>query len=80
MHLSNQTARQSLVPLPAVFNIFQVVRFRNGPCNGTSGDAGICYTAAECDSLGGNSNGECASGFGVCCQCEYKVIISRLIV
>ena len=28
---------------------------------------GICLTNDECDSEGGTKDGNCASGFGVCC-------------
>merc|ERR1712179_548891 len=46
--------------------IFQVVRFPNDICSGTSRN-GTCYTAEECSNKGGTNDGTCASGFGVCC-------------
>merc|ERR1719483_1919696 len=46
--------------------IFQVVRFPNDICGGTSRN-GTCYTAEECSTKGGTNDGTCASGFGVCC-------------
>jgi len=46
--------------------IFQVVRFPNDVCTGTTRN-GTCYTAEECSSKGGTNEGSCASGFGVCC-------------
>merc|ERR1712172_196439 len=46
--------------------IFQVVRFPNDICSGTSRN-GTCYTAEECSTKGGTKDGSCASGFGVCC-------------
>jgi len=46
--------------------IFQVVRFPNDICSGTSRN-GTCYTAEECSTKGGTNDGTCASGFGVCC-------------
>jgi len=46
--------------------IFQVVRFPNDVCSGTTRN-GTCYTAEECSNLGGVNEGSCASGFGVCC-------------
>jgi len=50
-----------------LLNVFNIVKFPNDGCNSTSGSYGVCYTASECDSLGGSSSGSCASGFGVCC-------------
>ena len=35
-----------------------------------------CYTAGECSSKGGSSQGSCAAGFGVCCIC----IVSNALV
>lgn len=52
-----------------VFPIFQVVRFPNTVCVGTTQN-GTCYTAEECSSKGGANDGSCASGFGVCCKFE----------
>merc|ERR1712241_220739 len=49
-----------------VIPIFQVVKFPNDVCKGTSYN-GTCYTAEECNSKGGKNDGSCASGFGVCC-------------
>lgn len=46
--------------------IFQVVRFPNDVCTGTTRN-GTCFTAEECSSKGGVNEGSCASGFGVCC-------------
>jgi hypothetical protein len=47
--------------------IFQVVRFPNDVCTGTTYN-GTCYTAEECSNKGGTNDGSCASGFGVCCS------------
>merc|ERR1712241_118719 len=49
-----------------VLPIFQVVKFPNDICSGTTYN-GTCYTAEECSSKGGTNDGSCASGFGVCC-------------
>jgi len=46
--------------------IFQVVRFPNDVCTGTTRN-GTCFTAEECSNIGGTNEGSCASGFGVCC-------------
>merc|ERR1719362_541661 len=49
-----------------VLPVFQVVKFPNDVCAGASRN-GTCYTAEECSTKGGTSDGSCASGFGVCC-------------
>merc|ERR1711997_195050 len=49
-----------------VLPIFQVVKFPNDVCKGSSRN-GTCYTKEECSSKGGKNEGSCASGFGVCC-------------
>merc|ERR1711936_1346968 len=49
-----------------VLPIFQVVKFPNDICKGSSKN-GTCYTSEECSTKGGTSDGSCASGFGVCC-------------
>merc|ERR1712241_1355157 len=49
-----------------VLPVFQVVKFPNDICSGSSLN-GTCYTSEECSSKGGKSDGSCASGFGVCC-------------
>merc|ERR1712038_824383 len=47
--------------------VFQVVKFPNDVCKGSTRN-GTCYTAEECSTKGGASDGSCASGFGVCCM------------
>jgi len=47
--------------------VFQVVKFPNDVCKGSTRN-GTCYTAEECSTKGGSSDGSCASGFGVCCM------------
>lgn len=47
-------------------SIFQVVKFQNSACTGSSRN-GTCFTAAECSELGGSEDQTCADGFGVCC-------------
>merc|ERR1712156_889214 len=49
-----------------ILPIFQVVKFPNDVCAGSSYN-GTCYTAEECSSKSGTNDGSCASGFGVCC-------------
>merc|ERR1711936_623619 len=49
-----------------VLPIFQVVKFPNDVCTGSSRN-GTCYTSEECSTKRGTNDGSCASGFGVCC-------------
>lgn len=57
----------------SVLGLFNLIQFPNTICNDTDNRSqGICYTRNECNSLGGNPKGECASGFGVCCICKDK--------
>merc|ERR1719370_1006683 len=48
------------------FSIFQIIKFANDPCIGSSRN-GTCFTKAECENEGGTESGSCADGFGVCC-------------
>ncbi|KAI8431158.1 hypothetical protein MSG28_001203 [Choristoneura fumiferana] len=48
-------------------SIFTVVTFPNGGCAGASGDNGTCMAARECSARGGQANGQCAGGYGLCC-------------
>eukprot|EP00094_Tigriopus_californicus_P009921 TCALIF_09567-PA protein Name:"Protein of unknown function" AED:0.00 eAED:0.00 QI:4/1/1/1/0/0.28/7/18/133 len=51
-----------------LFSLFNVVRFRNEPCSGGRLDnIGTCMSSTECVSAGGNTIGNCAAGFGICC-------------
>jgi len=55
-----------------MFSLFSVVTFPNQQCTGSSSTAsqttlGTCYSASECNSKSGTADGNCASGFGVCC-------------
>jgi len=50
-----------------VLSLFNIVRFKNGPCEGGSNKNGTCYTAEECETKGGTNSGTCAAGYGVCC-------------
>lgn len=51
---------------PKLVSVFQVVKFKNDICAGSTRN-GTCYTAAECDNISGLASGTCADGFGVCC-------------
>merc|ERR1719499_2839721 len=51
------------------FSLFSIVQFPNQQCTSASSSStyGTCYTASECSSKGGSTDGNCAAGFGVCC-------------
>ncbi|CAB4057884.1 unnamed protein product [Lepeophtheirus salmonis] len=49
-------------------SLFSVVTFDNVECTGSASKKhGICFTSDECTENGGSADGNCASGFGVCC-------------
>eukprot|EP00095_Tigriopus_kingsejongensis_P004793 maker-scaffold77_size404793-snap-gene-3.33 protein:Tk04793 transcript:maker-scaffold77_size404793-snap-gene-3.33-mRNA-1 annotation:"hypothetical protein DAPPUDRAFT_311633" len=52
-----------------VFSLFNVVTFKNGPCTSTTDSAtkGTCLSNSDCVRQSGSTDGNCASGFGVCC-------------
>eukprot|EP00096_Caligus_rogercresseyi_P008085 TRINITY_DN2640_c0_g1_i1.p1 TRINITY_DN2640_c0_g1~~TRINITY_DN2640_c0_g1_i1.p1 ORF type:complete len:359 (-),score=3.86 TRINITY_DN2640_c0_g1_i1:476-1552(-) len=47
-----------------IIGLFNIVTFGNVECTGHNG---VCFAIDECTNRGGISNGNCASGFGVCC-------------
>lgn len=51
------------------FSLFSVVQFPNDECTVASDNTmnGICRSADECGGANGIADGNCASGFGVCC-------------
>ena len=58
--------------LSELFSLFSVVTFPNDQCTGSTSTAsttvyGTCYSKSECNDKGGTADGNCASGFGVCC-------------
>jgi len=62
-------AYTSASPQGRALPLFNIVRFKNEACNANSNRKGTCYTKDECENLGGKeSGGECAEGFGVCCE------------
>ena len=52
-------------------SLFNVVKFENTACEANGNNNGTCYTAGECEDLGGEAEGSCASGLGVCCVFNY---------
>ena len=53
------------------FSLFNIVQFKNDPCEVSDTETGICYTTEECSQRGGESRNTCAAGFGVCCLCKW---------
>ena len=43
---------------------------QNEACDAVSNSTlrGTCFSASECTAMGGSADGNCASGFGVCCR------------
>jgi hypothetical protein len=64
---ANSTSRSFKKGAAKALSVFQVVRFPNTACSGSSSLNGTCYTASECANKGGTSSGSCANSFGVCC-------------
>ncbi|XP_059097630.1 uncharacterized protein LOC131891941 [Tigriopus californicus] len=52
-----------------LFSLFNIVQFQNGACSAVTslGTTGTCLSAQECSAQEGTSDGNCGSGFGVCC-------------
>merc|ERR1711997_943945 len=52
-----------------LFSLFSVVTFPNDQCTAKSDSTmyGTCLTSTECNTNSGTVDGNCASGFGVCC-------------
>merc|ERR1712141_244060 len=55
-----------------LLSLFSVVTCPNDQCTGSSSSSsqsvlGTCFSSTECTNKGGKADGNCASGFGVCC-------------
>jgi len=61
-----------------VFSLFSVVTFPNDVCTGTTGDTGTCQSTSECTTNSGKADGNCASGFGVCCTFSMSACASTI--
>merc|ERR1712211_5512 len=48
-------------------SIFNIVKFKNDPCEADDDKSGTCYTEDECADRQGTASGSCAEGYGVCC-------------
>ena len=64
-------------------SLFSIVNFPNDACTAASDSTmqGTCLTSSECSDQGGSTDGNCASGFGVCCmftfECGSSVTVNR---
>lgn len=67
-----------LTSLGKFLNLFDLIKFENIPCLTAQKPlrqlSGTCYKEVECTNLGGLAVDQCASGFGVCCVCEFCFI------
>lgn len=65
-----------LTSLGRFLNLFRLIKFENIPCITAQKPlrqmSGTCYSEVECLGLGGIAVDSCASGFGVCCVCEFS--------
>eukprot|EP00096_Caligus_rogercresseyi_P003219 TRINITY_DN1591_c0_g1_i1.p1 TRINITY_DN1591_c0_g1~~TRINITY_DN1591_c0_g1_i1.p1 ORF type:complete len:354 (-),score=-14.50 TRINITY_DN1591_c0_g1_i1:207-1268(-) len=57
---------------PRIIGLLNVVTFQNDPCTSVSSTPaisrkGTCYSTEDCANKGGQVDGFCAAGFGVCC-------------
>lgn len=70
--------KASLINGQRFLNVFNVIKFENGPCTSTQEGlaemSGICYQDFQCTEMGGTSIDECADGLGVCCVCKANLI------
>lgn len=71
-----------LTTLGRFLNLFNLIRFENIPCMTAHKPlrqlSGTCYSEIECSNLGGIAVDQCASGFGVCCVCKFRLLIIAL--
>lgn len=74
-NLKNKT----ITKIKQFLSIFTVVKFSNTECNSTNWSGtwqGVCLTNSECTQAHGLALGDCASGYGVCCVCEYFLVLN----
>ena len=60
----------------SLFPIRSPLKHHNHPCVrlwAFSVVSGTCLTSSECSTAGGSSDGNCAAGFGVCCE-FYRLV------
>ena len=59
------------IEISEAFSLFSVLSFPNDECTTTKPTepqtSGLCLTESECTQTLGVAEGNCASGFGVCC-------------
>lgn len=70
---------KTITKIKQFLSIFTVVKFNNTECNSTNWSGtwqGVCLTNSECTQAKGLALGDCASGYGVCCVCEYFLVLN----
>jgi len=77
---NSNTDSNKLAKHPKVFSLFSIVQFPNSACTSTSStySNGTCLTSSECSSKSGSAQGNCASGFGVCCVFSVSASASSI--
>jgi len=53
-------------------SMFEIVKFENDVCTTGGNKNGTCFTSQECEDKGGEKDGDCAQGYGVCCVFEVE--------
>lgn len=63
------TSLVTALPQQRAISLFNVVTFDNAVCQSTKSteNQGTCFSSTECGEKGGSAEGNCASGFGICC-------------
>ncbi|XP_040580114.1 uncharacterized protein [Lepeophtheirus salmonis] len=67
-----------------ILGLINIVHFSNKQCTTASSTSpsmnrhGTCFTANECESMGGFVDGNCAFGFGVCCVLRVRECGGRI--
>ena len=51
--LHDPSSSPLISPRPRMLSLFTVVKFSNSPCHSSLGPNGTCYTATQCEALGG---------------------------
>jgi len=53
-------------------SMFEIIKFENDVCTTGSNRNGTCFSSQECEDKGGEKDGDCAQGYGVCCKFEVE--------
>ena len=60
-------------------SFFNVIQFKADPCDGSSGEQGICQSEDICNQAGGNNIGSCASGRALGQRMKYTSYYGILV-